>query len=196
MGDAMKFVFCEGSGDQLVIQSLARHLNLEVTVETTGGKDNLPNFLKSLQTRPEFARQQVETMAILRDADRDAAAAFQSAQNFLRQSGFPAPDVNGTFSNTPLRVGVFIVGVNGVGMIEDVCLNSVSDLPEFSCVDSYFACIAERSARSNSSSKAKVRVWMASHDDYDYRVGKAAEKGYWPWASPAFDPLKNFLKAL
>jgi hypothetical protein len=95
-----------------------------------------------------------------------------------------------------MRVGIFIVGVNGQGMIEDICLNSVGDRPEFACVHDYFACIAQKSTRTGFSSKAKVRVWMASHVDYELCVGKAAEEGYWPWESPAFDSLKNFLRAL
>ena len=196
MGDAMKFVFCEGKSDQSVIRSLAKHLNLDIKIESTGGKNNLPNFLKSLQTRPDFAQQKVAAMAILRDADQDAIAAFQSVQDHLRQNSFPVPEANGTFSHSALRVGTFIVGVDGRGMIEDICLNSVSNQPEFSCVNEYFNCIAKKSARSKFLSKAKVRVWMASHVDYEYHVGKAAEEGYWPWENPAFDSLKKFLQEM
>lgn len=192
----MKFVFCEGKDDVAVLRSLALHLKLEVQVEEYGGKSNLANFLRTLPARPEFARQQVKAMAILRDADADAAATFTSVRDTLRQNNFEAPAADGTFTESALRVGVFIVGVNGQGMIEDLCLNSVADQPEFSCIGDYFTCIAKKSARSNFSSKARVRVWMASHVDYEYHVGKAAEEGYWPWESPAFDTLKNFLQAL
>ena len=69
------------------------------------------------------------------------------------------------------------MGVNGQGMIENLCLKSVSDQPGFPCVDSYFACIAQKSTRSAFSAKAKVRVWMASHVDFEYHVGKAAVEG-------------------
>ena len=177
----MKFVFCEGKSDQSVIQSLARHLELNIQVEWTGGKNNLSNFLEGLSKRPEFAQQQVTAIGILRDANGDSAAAFASVRDALQQNNFTAPALDGAFSDSVLRVGVFIVGVNGRGMIEDVCLKSVSDQPEFSCVDSYFGCIAQKSSRSIFSSKAKVRVWMASHVDHEYYVGKAAEEGYWPW---------------
>ena len=34
------------------------------------------------------------------------------------------------------------------------------------------------------------------HVDYTLYVGKAAEKGYWPWDSPVFDPMKEFLRGL
>jgi hypothetical protein len=196
MGDAMKFVFCEGKNDVAVVRGLASHLKLDIQVEEYRGKDYLPQFLESLQKRPEFAQQNVNAMAILRDANCDSKASFASVRDALQRNGFPQPKADATFSDSALRVGIFIVGVNGRGMIEDVCLNSVSNKPEFSCVDAYFNCIAQKSSRSQFSSKAKVRVWMASQVDYELHVGEAAEEGYWPWESPAFDPLKNFLKAL
>jgi hypothetical protein len=196
MGDAMKFVFCEGKDDVAVMRGLASHLKLDIQVEEYGGKSNLANFLRTLPKRPEFTQQQVSSMAVLRDADSNAAATFTSVRDTLIQNNFEAPDVDGTFTEAAMRVGVFIIGVNGTGMIEDLCLKSVSDQPEYSCVDSYFDCIAQKSARSNFSSKGKVRVWMASHEDFEYYIGKAADKGYWPWDNFAFDALKNFLKTL
>jgi len=120
MGDAMKFVFCEGKDDVAVLRSLASHLKLDVQVEEYGGKSNLANFLRTLSTRPEFVRQQVVAMAVLRDADADAAATFTSVRDTLLQNNFAAPDADGTFKEAAPRVGVFIVGVNGRGMIEDL----------------------------------------------------------------------------
>jgi hypothetical protein len=192
----MKFAFCEGRDDQLVIQSLVKHLGLNVRVEHTTGKDNLSNFLKSLLKRPEFAQQQVDSIGIFRDANGDSRAAFTSVRDALQQNAFVPPAAYGTYGSGTPRAGVCIVGVNGRGMIEDVCLESIKDRPEFPCVDEYFACIVKKSARNKFLSKAKVRVWMASQADYELYVGKAAEGGYWPWENPIFDSIKNFLKAL
>jgi hypothetical protein len=192
----MKFLFCEGQDDRSVIQSLAEHLKLDVQVEDMGGKNNLSNFLRDLSKRPIFAQQQVAAMGILRDANGDAKAAFQSVHDTLRLNNFTPPNTDGAFGNGAPRVGICIVGVDGRGMIEDICLKSVGDRPEFSCVEDYFNCIAKKSSRSDFPSKAKMRVWMASHTDYKYHVGQAAEKGYWLWDNSAFDSLKNFLKAL
>jgi hypothetical protein len=155
MGDAMKFVFCEGKDDVAVVRSLASHLKLVIQVEEYGGKNNLPLFLESVSKRPEFAQQKVTGLAILRDANGDSAGAFASVRDALQRNGFPHPDSDAAFSESALRVGIFIVGINGRGMIEDVCLKSVSDRPDFSCVDDYFNCIARKSSRSNFSSKAK-----------------------------------------
>jgi hypothetical protein len=192
----MKFVFCEGKDDVAVVKGLAGHLGLVFRVEDFKGKNNLSNFLREVSKRPEFAQEQVTSIGILRDANGDANAALQSVRSALEQNSFSLPHADGTLSNGTPQVGICIVGVNGRGMIEDVCLKSVSDQPEFPCVDQYFTCIAKNSSRSKFSSKAWVRVWMASHVDFEYYVGEAAEEGYWPWDSPAFDLLKNFLNAL
>src|SRR5438309_2225137 len=118
MGDAMKFVFCEGKDDVAVLRSLVTHLGLDVKVESYDGKNKVPILLQSLSKRPEFAQQKVMSMAILRDADADSKAAFTSVKDALRQNNFEAPAADGAFSESALKVGVFIVGVNGRGMVE------------------------------------------------------------------------------
>lgn len=194
----MKFVFCEGRDDLAVITGVADSIGLaDLRVEHIDGKDKLRNFLKDVQTRPEFSRNMVAAFGIVRDADKNGAAAFQSVRDALLASGFKAPDKNGGFAVNGIKIGVLIVGPNGgQGMIKDLCLNSVSNEPEFPCVDDYFRCIAQRCARKDFSSKARIRVWMASHVDYGLHVGLAAEKGYWPWDSPVFHAMKEFLRQL
>jgi uncharacterized protein DUF3226 len=194
----LRFVFCEGGDDLAVVKGLAVSIGVsDLHIEPYLGKNNLRHFLRDVKVRPEFAQNRVASIGILRDADEDGAAAFQSVCDALRTNGFKTPGANGGFALNGIRVGVLIVGPNnGKGMIEDLCLNSVSDHPEFPCVEDYFRCITEKSARKGFSSKARVRVWMSSHEDYEFYVGKAAEKGYWPWESTVFDSMKEFLRAL
>lgn len=194
----MKFVFCEGGDDLAVIKGVAGSIGIQdLQVEEFRGRNNLRNFLRLAKTRPEFTQCNVEAVGIIRDADDDGSAALQSVRDALAGNGFPAPAENGGFADGGIRTGVLIVGPNGgKGMVEDLCLNSVADRPEFPCVGEYFACISQKSGRHDFTSKAKVRVWMASHTDDDLRVGLAAEKGYWPWDSAVFEPMKKFLRQL
>jgi len=194
----MKFVFCEGGDDLAIATGVAGALGLtDLRIEAFLGKDRLRSFLKDVQTRPEFTQKKVTAIGIIRDADANGAAAFQSVCDALRANGYKAPERNGGFALDGIKTGVLVVGPqDGKGMVEDLCLNSVSDLPEFPCVDEYFRCITQKCGRQNFSSKAKIRVWIASHVDYTLYVGKAAEKGYWPWRSPVFDPMKEFLRGL
>jgi hypothetical protein len=196
--NGLKFVFCEGGDDLAVATGVARSIGLaDIRVEPFLGKNNLRNFLRDVQTRPEFAQNNVATVGIIRDADEDGHAAFRSVCDALAVNGFKAPDRNGGFAANGIKTGVLIVGPKGgKGMVEDLCLDSVSNLPEFPCVNDYFQCITQKSGRKDFSSKARVRVWMASHVDYELYVGKAAEKGYWPWESPVFDSMKEFLRQL
>jgi hypothetical protein len=193
-----KFVFCEGGDDVAVIKCVAQSNHIpDLIVEPFLGKNRLRNFLRGVQQRPEFAQNKVASIAIIRDADENATAAFQSVRDALLTNGFAAPEASGTITGEPVKVGVLIIGSDeGNGMLEDLCLKSVSDRPEFACVDEFFRCVAEKSERKHFSSKAKVRAWMASHPDFTLYVGKAAEAGYWPWESPAFDLLRDFLRCL
>lgn len=194
----MKFVFCEGGDDLAVITGVASSIGLgDIHVEPFQGKDKLRNFLRDVQTRPEFSRNLVTAVGIVRDADDNGGAAFQSVRDALIANGFKGPDKNGGFVANGIRTGILIVGPrDGKGMVEDLCLNSVSDRPEFPCVDDYFNCITQKSKRKDFSSKAKLRAWMAAQEDFDLYIGKAAEKGYWPWENPAFDPIREFLRNL
>jgi hypothetical protein len=196
--NGLKFVFCEGADDVAVVKGVADSIGLaELQIEGIGGKNNLRNFLREAKTRPEFSRNEVAAIGVIRDADNDPVAAFRSVCDALVGNGFKAPGHNGGFAADAIRTGVLIVGPNaGKGMVEDLCLKSVSDRPEFACVDDYFRCIADKSGRKDFTAKARVRAWMASQTDFDVRVGKAAERGYWPWSSPVFDPVKEFLRQL
>lgn len=135
----MEFVFCEGGDDLAVINGVAGSIGLaDIQVEPFKGKDKLRNFLRDVQTRPEFSRNQVTAVGIVRDADADGVAAFQSVRDALLANGFKAPNGNGGFAVNGIKTGILIVGPKGgKGMVEDLCLNSVNDRPEFPCVDDY-----------------------------------------------------------
>src|SRR5437867_2664483 len=126
MGDAMsgmKFVFCEGGDDLAVAKGVASSIGLtDLRVEPFLGKDNLRNFLREVQTRPEFAQNKVAAIGVIRDADENEAAAFQSVCDSLRANGFKAPERNGAFTVNGIKCGVLIVGPKrGKGMVEDLC---------------------------------------------------------------------------
>ena len=149
-------------------------------------------------------------MAVVRDADSpigvaatpggaisEADKAFRSACGSLRHVGLSCPPAHGQFSDGSPRVGVFIVP-NGTddGMLETLCLHSVSTLPEFPCVDAYFQCLQAHQIAPKSLHKARAHAWLASRPEPDRRVGEAAQAGYWPWNSQAFDNLWAFLRSM
>lgn len=196
--NGLKFVFCEGGDDEAVVRGITASVGMTgIRVEQFLGRSNLGNFLKAVRVRPEFTQNLVSAIGIIRDADENADAAFKSVCAALETNDFTAPSKNGGFSSGGIKVGVLVVGPNnGAGMIEDLCLQSVSQRPEFPCLADYFDCVTRKSTRKQFSSKARVRAWMATQEDHSYYVGKAAEHGYWDWTSPAFDSLREFLRQL
>ncbi|MCC6446839.1 MAG: hypothetical protein IT210_25730 [Armatimonadetes bacterium] len=81
-------------------------------------------------------------------------------------------------------------------MLETLCLRAVADDPVMPCIERYFECIQEKASLPANLAKARVHSFLSSRPKPDLLVGQAAWSGYWPWDSPAFDPLRRFLANL
>ena len=194
----MKLVLCEGEDDLAVIRGLcqARHL-IGLTVEHFGGRNNLENVVRELPKRPEFVRQEVDSLAVTLDAEQSQDSSWQKVRETIRVGfGVTLPQQREFAGEKPKVAGFIVSRPDGTGMLEDLCLAAVSNQPGYQCLDDYFRCLAERTTRKEYHPKAKFRAWMASQTDFDLRVGKAAVEGYLPWDSPAFDSLAQFLATL
>jgi hypothetical protein len=140
------------------------------------------------------------SIGVTRDADNDSHGAFQSVSGFLTASNLPAPASGGHLSDaeagTP-RAGIYILPdcVNA-GMLEDLCLEAVSDDLATSCVNEFLDCVVRAGRTPGNLSKARVHAWLSSQVVPDRRLGEAARAGMWPWDSPTFDALKEFLLKL
>ncbi len=208
--EGVKLLIVEGRDEQLFFEAALRvHLGLtDIQVMAVGGKTRLTRSLEILVNDIHFPT--VPSMAVVRDADSpigvpatpgaaisEADNAFRSACGSLRHVGLSCPPAHGQFSDGSPRVGVFIVP-NGTddGMLETLCLHSVSTLSEFPCVDAYFQCLQAHQIAPKSFHKARAHAWLASRPEPDRRVGEAAQAGYWPWNSQAFDNLWAFLRSM
>jgi hypothetical protein len=200
-----KLLVVEGRDEEMFFAAALRdHLGLtDLQIMPIGGKTQLTQNLMIVVNDVDFST--VQSLAVLRDADltapgatrASAAQAFQSVCGSLRHVGLPCPAAHGQFAAGTPRVGIFIIP-NGVddGMLETLCLLSVSTLPEFPCVDAYFRCLQGHGAVPNNLHKARAHAWLASRPEPDRRVGEAAQAGYWPWDSDAFQGLWSFIRSL
>lgn len=200
-----RLLVVEGRDEEMFFTAALRdHLGLaDVQIIPSHGKARLAQILPALVNDPHFSM--VQGLGVVRNADltapgstdTSAARAFQSVCGSLGRAGLPCPAGHGQFAAGPPRVGVFIIP-NGVddGMLETLCLVSVSSLPEFPCVDGYFRCLQGHGAVPNNLHKARAHAWLASRAEPDKRVGEAAQAGYWPWASDAFRDLWAFISSL
>lgn len=195
--DRSKLLLGEGVDEVRFFESLFRHLGLtDVQVADTGGKDNMRAVLKTLPRLPRFP--QLTSLGVARDADSDAAAAFQSVCDSLKRAGLDSPGVAGGSANGPPRVSVFILpDCKSKGMLETLCFQSIAGDTAIKCVDQYFECVKQAANRAPSNmDKARVHAWLASQVQPDKRLGEAAEARLWPWEDPAFNKLKAFLRNL
>ena len=194
----MKLVLCEGKEDMRVVLGLCAASNIVgLTVEECGGRNKLEGVLREMPKRPEFTRGEVESLAVMIDAETSNDASWQKIQNAVHLGFGYHPPTHGEFAGESLKIAGFVIsGKEGVGMLEDLCLEAVSHLPGYSCLEEYFRCLAGKTEVKEYHAKARFRAWMASQKDFELGVSLAAGKGYVPWESPAFDPLRVFLRSL
>lgn len=136
-----KLLVGEGKDEVNFFEALLRHRNVsDVQLEQCGGKTRLSNYIATLPKRPGFAN--LVAIAITRDADHDAEAAFQSVCTALENAQLITPRTSGSFGAGNPKVGVFILpDCQNRGMLEDLCLASVTADPAMTCVDDFIRCV-------------------------------------------------------
>jgi len=187
----------EGKEEELFFGAFIKHLDLQnVQVMGIGGKTTLRRNLKALTLSPHFA--DVIFLGIVRDANNDPGAAFQSVRDALHAVNLPAPECPLVPAGDSPRVAVMILPEEGVaGMLEDLCLGSVMQDPAMHCAEQYFECLhREGLSLPDNMSKAKVQVFLASRPRAGLRLGEAAQAGYWPWDAEAFQQVRTFLQLI
>lgn len=193
----IKILVVEGRDEEMFFSALMAHLSLTgIQILSIGGKTQLRSNLKALKATPNFTN--VVSLGVVRDADTNAASAFQSVCDALQAAGLPFPERMSVAIGTNPQVVVMILP-NGEdpGMLEDLCLAAVANNPAMPCVEEYFDCVQKQAdSLPRNMSKAKIHTFLSSKTDPDKRLGEAAQAGYWPWNNPAFNQIKQFLRAL
>ncbi len=164
---ASKILLVEGQDEINLFTELLSDLELEHTIQViqVGGKDKFPGSLKTLRILPDF--HIVKSIGLVRDADNDPVGAFQSVCNCLRNVELPVPTAPLKPKTGPPQITIMIVpDIDTKGMIENVCLNSVSNDSAMPCIDQYFQCLQSygRELAENNVPKARVRAFLASRE--------------------------------
>ena len=168
-----------------------------IQVIDAGGKDKFGRNLRAIQTAAT-ATLGMQSIGVVRDADADAGAAFDSVCDGIRSANYEPPVNHGEFSNGMPAIGVFIVPDGTTpGAIETLCRQSCRSKVTAACVDEYLKCLEERHAtRSKNPDKSFAHAYLAATGNPVARVGEGALQGVWDFASPAFAPLAQFLHRL
>ena len=205
-----KQLLVEGRTPELFFEVFAAHLRLEeVEIRDFRSNSQLTPFLKAFCARAEF-KEVVESLAIIRDAERTLRAgepeteaqtaqqAFESVRGSLTAASQAVPEVPAAFAAAAPKIGIFILpNCHDPGMLESLCLESVKTPQISECIEQYFSCLETGgNPKPRNMTKARTFCFLASKNISDPLVGRAAQKGIWPWDSPVFRPLKDFLLAL
>ena len=188
-----KLLLVEGSDEVAVFDRLLDHINVRgVQTIDVGGKDKFPKMVPALKVRPGF--NQVEKIGFTRDADDSQKTAFESLCGVLTAAGFPKPPDDGMFSTGDLSVGVFILPNNATsGVLEELLIESVRETDAFICVDEFASCVSKLNSPPKNLSKSKAQAFMAAMTEESRSVGVGAQKKYWNFEAPWFEPLRKFL---
>lgn len=188
----------EGKDAPPLLYKLLRLEQIEgVQVQDFGGVDELGAFLKALRNAPGF-RDLVHTLGVIRDAETNPRRAFQSVCSALMHAGLPVPAHPSEFTAGYPRMGIFILpGRDAPGMLDTLCLESVSSDPAIECVNGFMACLTHTSGLPPANpTKARLYAFLASRRRPNLRLGEAAEADIWDLNAPAFAALRDFLRLL
>lgn len=191
-----KLLIGEGVEEVRFFDALCKHLTIaDVQVMQYGGKDNLAPFLKSLPNIPGFSG--LVAVGLTRDADTSCDNTFQSVSDALRRANLPVPARPGEWADGRPRVGIYLLpDCRSKGMLEDLCLRTITEESSAKCVEEYFNCLKTTAKLPGHISKARVHAWLASRPRPDLRLGEAAQEGYWPMEHPSLKPIRDFIKSI
>ena len=193
----------EGTDEVRFFYALLKSLGIgHIQIASVDGKDHFAPVLKNvLMTSRNY--QRLRRLVLVRDADDNAQAAFQSLRSALTGAGLSVPSetfLRWAMGHPSVSIAILPDGESR-GNLEDLCLRSLEGSAEYlsvlSCVDQYLDCRGESpDADSGAHSKARLHAYLAVGNRPGRRLGEAADAGAWDWNSPALQLLADFLRQL
>jgi len=195
-----KLLLVEGKDEIHFFEALPTHLHIkDIQLIEVGGKDKFKDEFPALLLSPNFSI--VKSYAIVRDADDNPDNTFQSITDMLKRYDQPIPTAPGKIiSSSSMTIGIYIMpGNSEEGMLEDLCLKTVSNHPVLACVDDYIICLKNKLEHDNfprNPAKAKMYAFLAGMNKFIPSLGLAAKKGYFNFDSEILNDIKVFLQEL
>ncbi|NIM17244.1 MAG: hypothetical protein GTO45_35000 [Candidatus Aminicenantes bacterium] len=187
----------EGDDEVNFFEKLLEYMGIShlVDIRKSGGKDKFKDLMQAYTLARGF--RNIEMIAVIRDADKNAKDAFRSVTGVLKKIGLKAPGNPGQFSSGIPAVGIFIMPDNSSGgMLEDLCLDTVKDHEAMKCVDDFIVCTQKLKEGPKNIPKARVQAFLAAKPKIVNSIGLGAQKGYWDFDSQRLQPLISFLNQL
>ena len=165
-----------------------------------GGNQEFSEFLSDLSIMDGY--DEVDSIVIARDAEKDAKAAIASVQGSMEKVGMPVPQKPFEFDyakkgTLKTAIMIFPGPQQKNGTLEDLCLSTVEDDPLMECVDDYLECARDKGEQLPRVHKSKLYCFLAVKDDsIGSRLGLAFEAKVWPPDHPALKPFKTIIQGM
>lgn len=200
-----KLLIVEGNHERDFFQAWFQQLDIEdIQVMPIGGKTQLRNNLGPLVKRPAY--RDVLSLVVMRDADDDPQAAFQSVADAFIAHGIPVPATPWILRQdaTPKTGIVLAPRANAIGALEELLLETIQTDPL--CGEAHqFIQNAVNTLRGNGDRnpspahkqcKARTHAYLATFEEPDKDPGKAALAGVWNFNHPCLQPLLQILQQM
>lgn len=201
-------ILCEGEDEFWFLVSFLNSDELkqrpffanDIQIFNFGGNEELLKKLNVLKLTSGF--QQVQSLLILRDAERDAEAAVRQIQSALKKAELPSPSGPGEWKTQGLKVGFLLFptcdSTAHEGTLEDLCLSILKEpsspviLEE---VGTFMELLEDKHKRKFPHEfKTKLHTYFSITDKFvGLKIGEAAKAGVFNWNSTRLDFLKEFL---
>jgi hypothetical protein len=194
---ASNLLLVEGKDEANFCRAFLATLNISaVQIIDVGGRFKFSDKIHRIPKIPGF--DIVKVIGILRDAEENfAQSTFDSVCSDLKRAGLPKSEILTHFSETTPSIGIFIMPDNNrAGMLEDLCLKSLSNTDEILHIDNFMNKVSITDAAKDYS-KRRVQAWLSitQKDKHLQReIGRAAEAAFWDFTHPCFNELKTFLE--
>jgi|HubBroStandDraft_5_1064220.scaffolds.fasta_scaffold180672_2 hypothetical protein len=188
-------ILVEGADDQALSALMIRHEGLEnFRVHNMTGKTSWNRRIGVIAKQPDF-QQNVTSLGLLRDADDDPGAAWDSCIGALKFCSLPTPrEALELAAGTPNTAIMVVPSRTRRGAVEELCMDSFPE-PRLACVDQYFGCLGENGV-APTHAKGRIQVYLAGLRDNPRDLVVACKKGLLDMGHPAFDELRGFIRAL
>ncbi len=195
--DAEEFLIKYLNSDALAADS---RFSQDIQVMDFDGNSDLCNYLNLLKNMDGF--NSVLSLLIIRDAERDAAAAQNQIITALRNAGFSPPPAACTWQAAAVKTGFLLFPDCNehpvTGTLEDLCISILSEdsgeviLSEITEFMQHLTDTYQRSFPHEF--KTKLHTYFSITDAYvSLKIGEAAGAGAFDWNNPRLNSLRHFI---
>lgn len=191
-----RLVVVEGRHDQRLIAGLVGHLGLDgFQVHSVNGKTKWNGKISAIMRDDTFL-DNVESIGVVRDADDNPSAAWDSCVNALANAGVGTPgspgELGAVVEGKPRASILIVPGMTGGGAVEELIIPAL-DVDRMDCVDSYMRCLDGKAASRPTSGKAIVRAFLSGLPEYVHDTRGALDGGYVNFDHVALSTTRDFL---